>query len=169
LSQGFECGGFLFGRGSSRRTFAKCTAQSAAHYAARSRAPETGFKIFAACAALSCEDGEASLLTFESGLCNFDGRFNGGTHARAGCDAATEALSSGLGGFGSGTTEDTGRTKRGNVSGAFKGSLNGSGTRSSAGAGDVPALLDLALDVGAKELRKCSSSAATNTADDGTG
>ena len=108
-------------------------------------------------------------MTFEGSLRQFDRGFDARANKSALGNAATETLTGSLGSFGSGTAEDTGCAEGGNVSGAFERSLNGSSTGSRAGTGDVTALLDLAFDVGAKELRKRGSSGTTNTANDGTG
>jgi hypothetical protein len=152
------------GRGRRSRTFTKCATQCTASYTASGSAAKGSFEVFTARATFSREDREASLLTFECGLCNFNGNFDTCTDSSTSCDTATKALTCGLGGFGSGAAEDAGCAEGGNVGGAFKGGLNGSGTRSSTRTGNVPALLNLALDVGAEELREGSGGATQKTA-----
>ena len=65
-----------------------------------------------------------------------------------------------------GAAENAGGTKGGNISGAFERGLNGSGSGCGTGANDVTGLFDLALDVGAEELRESSGCTAGNAARD---
>jgi hypothetical protein len=103
------------------------------------------------------------LRAFDSSLSNFGGNFGGTPRESAPSDAAEKPLANGLCGFGNRAAKDASSTKGSDVSGAFERSLNGSGTSSSTGTDNVAGLLDLAFDVGAKELRE-RGSRATNDA-----
>jgi hypothetical protein len=145
---------------------AECTANSSARDTAGSSTAETSFEVFAPGAALSCEDGEASLRTFDGGLCNFDRGFGSSTDSSARGKAATKASAGSLDSFGSGAAKEATGPQSQNVGCSFERGLDSSASSGSARASNVAALLDLTLDVGAKQLRECCGSATSQTAND---
>jgi hypothetical protein len=106
-------------------------------------------------------------LTFECSLRQFNGSFDACTNSGTSCDAAGKASASGLCGFGSGTTEDTGCAEGGDVSGAFERGLDGSSTGGSAGANNITADFLLTANVLAEEDGGSGGCSSRDTTEDG--